>query len=427
MAWVVYYRDAHRRRHARAFDTQQAALDYQAQMRLESRQSTRACIDPEVRFKTYTERWLALKGPTLKETTLADYRHRLRLHIVPELGGIKVRDLERGRIHELLADKVASGLNRKTVRRILANIHSILEHAKHDGVIASNPASGLAKFAGLTQTREEQQEEIRAFTREELGRFLDAASTKRPEFWIVAFFGSRTGTRLGEVLGCRWSDIDTAARTIRLQRALTPKGKAVTLKTKAARTVELGRAVFEALRSHKATLQAQTLARGEKWSEVSPIFPPVAGARVTHSSVNVAFKACLKAAGLPGHFSYHSLRHTFASVHLSEGTHLQWVSQQLGHTDARTTATVYGRWLKAKSPGAADALDSTSWQQKGNTEPAAAVGAGAADAKLLEGQEGSGAPQRIRTSDLQIRSSEPSNRHHLSPTESETDPDEEAP
>ena len=62
---------------------------------------------------------------------------------------------------------------------------------------------------------------------------------------------------------------------------------------------------------------------------------------MTHSAVNVAFKACLEAAGLPGHFSYRTLRHTFASVHLSEGRPIQWVSQQLGHADIRTTYMVY--------------------------------------------------------------------------------------
>ena len=201
-----------------------------------------------------------------KETTLADYTDRVRLHIVPELGHLKVRALERGRVHELLAAKVRGGLHKKTARRILAILHSMLEHAKHDGVIAANPLSGLAKFAGLTQTKDEAQEEIRAFTRDELERFLAAAATKRPEFWLVAFFGSRTGARLGEVLGVRWSDFDWQAKTVRLERAITPKGKLTTLKTKAARTVELGQVLLETLRQHRAMLEADALSRGIGWT-----------------------------------------------------------------------------------------------------------------------------------------------------------------
>jgi hypothetical protein len=76
----------------------------------------------------------------------------------------------------------------------------------------------------------------------------------------------------------------------------------------------------------------------------------------------------LKAAGLPGHFT---LRH----IHLSEGTPIQWVTQQLGHADIRTTFTVSGRWLKARADGASDVPDSVPGQQKGNTEADAAVSA----------------------------------------------------
>jgi hypothetical protein len=93
---------------------------------------------------------------------------------------------------------------------------------------------------------------------------------------------------------------------------------------------------------------------------------------------------------IPGHFSYHTLRHTIASVHLSEGTPIQWVSQQLGHADIRATYMVYGRWLKARAEGASDALDSMPWQQEGNMEAEAAMGAAS---KLLRGR----APRAIRT------------------------------
>jgi integrase len=294
---------------------------------------------------------------------------------VPELGAFKVRSVERGRVHQLLSEKAASGLHKKTARRILANLHSILEHAKHDDVIPANPLSGLAKFAGLTETRDEAQEAIKALTREELDRFLAAAAARRPAFWLLAFVGSRTGARLGEILGLRWSDFDWTARTVRLSRAVTPKGKPTTLKSKAARTVELGRVVTEHLQHHRAALEAGALAAGKEWTYDSPVFPNLGAVVATHASVNATFKRTLKAAGLPGHFSYHSLRHSFASILLIEGTPIQWVTQQLGHADIRTTFTIYGRWLKARADGASDALDSVPGQQGGNTEAEAAVAA----------------------------------------------------
>jgi integrase len=155
---------------------------------------------------------------------------------------------------------------------------------------------------------------------------------------------------------------------VRLSRAVTPKGEPTTLKSKAARTVELGKVVTEHLQHHRAALEAAALAAGREWADAAVV--------ATHASVNALFKRTLKAAGLPGHFSCHSLRHSFASILLSEGTPIQWVTQQLGHADIRTTFTIYGRWLKARADGASDALDSVPGQQKGNTETKAAVSTG---------------------------------------------------
>jgi integrase len=76
------------------------------------------------------------------------------------------------------------------------------------------------------------------------------------------------------------------------------------------------------------------------------------------------FDAVLEAAGLtqegaPAPFSPHSLRHTFATLHLLHGTDrnaMQYVQQQLGHSSVRVTVDVYGSWVRMRDPAAADRL-----------------------------------------------------------------------
>ena len=65
----------------------------------------------------------------------------------------------------------------------------------------------------------------------------------------------------------------------------------------------------------------------------------------------------LKAAELPGHFSSHSLRHTYASLLLAGGVSPAYVQEQLGHASIELTVGTYGRWLRKKAPGALDILD----------------------------------------------------------------------
>jgi hypothetical protein len=64
----------------------------------------------------------------------------------------------------------------------------------------------------------------------------------------------------------------------------------------------------------------------------------------------------LKLAGLPGHFTPHSLRHTFCSNLISSGVSPVYVQQQAGHASVEMTVSVYGSWFAVEAPGAMDRL-----------------------------------------------------------------------
>ena len=65
----------------------------------------------------------------------------------------------------------------------------------------------------------------------------------------------------------------------------------------------------------------------------------------------------LNQAGLPTHFSPHSLRHSFASILLSEGRSIQYVQRTLGHQSVTMTADLYGKWLPMSDHTIVDSLD----------------------------------------------------------------------
>jgi integrase len=62
------------------------------------------------------------------------------------------------------------------------------------------------------------------------------------------------------------------------------------------------------------------------------------------SQVAPRVKELLVKAGLTG-FSLHSLRHSFASIHLSSGTPIPVVSQMLGHSDPNIMLGIYSHVL----------------------------------------------------------------------------------
>jgi site-specific recombinase XerD len=57
-------------------------------------------------------------------------------------------------------------------------------------------------------------------------------------------------------------------------------------------------------------------------------------------TLQYAFKACLKEAGLPAHYSIHACRHSYGTILYRKTKNLRLVQKQLGHSSI-TTTTVY--------------------------------------------------------------------------------------
>ncbi len=180
----------------------------------------------------------------------------------------------------------------------------------------------------LTRSRAERQERIRAFDRDQLSLFLAAAEQRAPRLYPLFFVLARTGIRLGEALALRWEDLD--------------------LVTKLRRGAACPRA-----------------------------FPGMNGEPMPHGTAQKGFERARKAAGLPGHHTPHSLRHTYASLLLQDGVSPAYVQEQLGHASIELTVGTYGRWLRKRAPGAVDRLDSEQVVAEQAEVVAAAAGADA--------------------------------------------------
>ena len=263
--------------------------------------------------------------------------------------------LQRGRIKALLAEKLQAGLSRNTVRLILATVRALLNAAVDDGIILANPADKLARKLHLGVPVATRQEQIKAFTAEQLGTFLAAAAKTAPRAYPLFFLLARTGMRLGEALALQWDDLDFTAREIRVARAFSA-GRVETPKAGHGRTLDMSQQLARVLRRLEIDRKAETLRRG--WQEVPPwIFCSDAGPPLDHNNVAKTFKRVLKAAGLPLHFTPHGLRHTFASLLLSARVSPAYVQRQLGHASIKLTVDTYGRWLPMGNKAAIDGLD----------------------------------------------------------------------
>lgn len=118
------------------------------------------------------------------------------------------------------------------------------------------------------------------------------------------------------------------------------------LKTaKSRRSVRLTQAATDALRSHLERQLEEMERIGSLYQPGGLIFATESGTLINPSNLrNRSFKPLLKRAELP-EIRFHDLRHTCATLLLSQGTHPKLVQELLGHATIAMTLDTYSHFL----------------------------------------------------------------------------------
>ena len=158
--------------------------------------------------------------------------------------------------------------------------------------------------------------------------------------------------RLGEILGLQWEDIDFNGKFIHVQRSYK-LGKLSTPKNGRTRRVDMSDMLIESLRSHLLKRKKEALQEGH---EVVEFVFHRDGKPIAQYSVRYTFKRILSRAGLR-HIRFHDIRHTFATLLLSQGESPVYVKDQLGHHSIQMTVDVYGHLIPGSNREAVNRLD----------------------------------------------------------------------
>jgi integrase len=176
-----------------------------------------------------------------------------------------------------------------------------------------------------------------------LARVLDHAGSYRPLFELLAF----TGLRIGEALGLTWADVDLDAGLLSVHRQLSRYREHAKLKTEAGRRqIVLAPAMIRLLRF-------RWLGSAYKGPD-DFVFLNSAGRPCDYRKVGEAFRRAARAPGVraDGRLSLHSRRHGYASLLISQGLDVLFVSRQLGHANPNVTLKVYAHEFARREHGA---------------------------------------------------------------------------
>lgn len=345
---ILDYVDANRRRRWEAFPATKAGQEA-AEIRkgevLKARRSG-AAIDDRVTVTDFTVQWLNIvDATTLAPATQYLYRHATE-RFTARFGPRRLASLRPTDLMEFGAELLRGGLQRATVAHILGIVGILLQHGVRCGLLLGNATTGIARVLKL---RVKGSVEIKAMSEEQLARFLAAVKAlKHPAERMGLQLYAYTGLRLGEGLGLEVGDYDQAEQRLRVRQQRRQGGSVARLKTQhSLRSVDLPAIMSTMVADDLARRRVEALRRGRG----VPAFLLEETSRV---GLQRAMARAIAAAALPTHFTVHSLRHTFATIHLVRGKPLLWVSRQLGHSSVSITADTYAAWIQPESPGAAD-------------------------------------------------------------------------
>jgi integrase len=202
------------------------------------------------------------------------------------------------------------------------------------------------------------KKEILPLTSDQACALLNAARGDRLEALYV--LAVTAGLRRGELLGLRWQDVDLERGYLQVRQQLvrTKRGLSFTSpKGGKSRSVKLTRYAIEALRSHRKRQLEAKLRLSGLWQDADLVFTTGTGTPLDPSRLTErSFRKLLERAGLP-HRRLHDLRHTFATILLSRGTHPKVVQEMLGHANISQTLDTYSHVLPDMQSEAVAAMD----------------------------------------------------------------------
>lgn len=337
------------------WDTEREAIEMGT--RLEAKYSTDATKQAELEgkklFRDIVEVWFSEEVVNKDEKTQDEYRKRMKNWILPNLGTHhmgkelpKTKAVCLGKMQMksvTTADIEAWAIKLKPLSlsyrgSLLNTLNVFLNYAVRKKIILVNPTQGAKvdhrtgpqKKAAKVDLEMSRKEEI--WDQETLPRLIEASIGDGAEALVI--LGGLAGFRPGEVEGCQDDDIDyvrgrvlvqAANRASRLKAGKYTKGGGI-------RWVPVNAETLQLLAAMKERKHEEARAKGQT---PSPWVMPIALRTAATNLTKLTLKAGVKT------LHPHCLRHSYASILLSERVPITTVAELLGHANSGITERYY--------------------------------------------------------------------------------------
>lgn len=269
---------------------------------------------------------LKMNRASRKQLTHEGYERVLNRYVIPIFGKRKIDSIKPSELvswQNSLLEKLSS----KSVSNARIIFNGVFQDALRDEIIGKNP------FSIVKAPKQSLKRENNPFSKDEIFKILENSEPKIRAFFAIGFF---TGMRTGEITALKWHDIDFKNKTI-FVRATRNKGIETTPKTKSSiREIEILDVLFPILEEHL------------KYRTNSDYVFTTRSNKPYYSAIKIStnyWTKALKKSNIK-YRNLYQMRHTFASLMISSGEDILWVSSMLGHKNSNITLSTYAKYIK---------------------------------------------------------------------------------
>ena len=306
-----------------------------AEQKENSLQQIREAAKIQTLKKFGEEVFMPAKTVTMSENGRCAYQGNLDHWIYPALGELKMPDITPANISALLLSMQSQGKAHATCVKVYTILHSLFKMAYMTDVVPINPMDKVER--PKPRKSELKEKDVDAYTIEEVQRILAALGNEPLKWRALLRLLIDTGIRRGECCGLQWKDINFKESTITIAGNLcyTPQRGIYldTPKSGKIRTIDVDPEIMTLLRELRQE-QANHAISAYVFTQPNspePMHP---------QSPSRYMQKFSKKYGVPD-LHPHKLRHTFASIAITNGADVASVSEKLGHGDKAVTLRMY--------------------------------------------------------------------------------------
>ena len=276
--------------------------------------------------------FLPEKTLSLSEKSRESYTQLLRDHVYNALGDYMINKVSPAQLKALFM-QLRSEMAYSSVVKIYAVTNELFKYAMMDDTIKFNP---MDKVSRPKQSKDDEVDESALFYTPDEVRYILSCLENEPLKWrAYVMLLVDTGCRRGEIGGIRWKSIDFNSSTIMIDRNIlyTPsKGIYVsTPKGRKRRIVDISPEVLSLLKELQENQEPKSEWVFTQRGKTDPMHP---------DSPNQFFDRFERKYNVKD-FHPHKLRHTSASIAITNGADVVSVAARLGHSDSSTTLRMY--------------------------------------------------------------------------------------